>query len=100
MIYFIYVKYTVCFHLFTVGIDASFNDTFGSSTNGVVYPRHYKPFQTAMMIQLTVVNALQMIKEFVQMYQQVSCGQLKHAYILKLHRKTLSLLQKLFHLSK
>ena len=34
-------------------------------------PDHYTTFEKVMMVQLAVVNILQMMKEVVQMYQQV-----------------------------
>ena len=42
----------------------------------------FTTFQTAMMIQLTVVNILQMIKELVQMYQQVNFRNFDDRYLL------------------
>jgi len=45
-------------------------------TNGTVYvdpPVSYTGFQKAMMVQVAVVNFFQIVKELVQIYQQVIC---------------------------
>ena len=45
-------------------------------TNGTVYvdqPVSYTGFQKAMVVQVAVVNFFQIMKELVQIYQQVIC---------------------------